>query len=118
MEWSFYCYWVYLSLFCQSYGECIYHYCCFHHPLVILTLTPVGMLDAPHGQSCLAYCHCGLPYLVGLLVNLACSLLRRMEMELVLSYDHLPCLLCQFSSVSCYLLSSIQFVQAYCFQNS
>lgn len=55
--------------------------------------------------------------LIGLLVNLACSLLGRMEMEIVLSYDH-PCLFCQFSSVACYLLSGIQFVQACCFQNS
>jgi hypothetical protein len=79
---------------------------------------PFGGLEATHSQKCHVCCSCGLPYLTGLLVDLACSLLGRMDVELVLSCDHLPCLLCksfpQLLLICCQIFNLI-FVQVWSF---
>jgi hypothetical protein len=78
------------------------------HPLVVITLTLLGGLEATHSQNCQLCCSGELPYLTGSLVDLAFSLLGGMEMELVLSCDQLSCQSCSSTD----LLSVIQFLFA------
>lgn len=88
-----YCSWVCFngvqhSVPSQSYHQWIHGYFCFSHPSVPYFDIPSGVGNNSNQMLSVMF----LPW-SGPLINLACTLLGRMEMELVLSCGHLPYLL-------------------------